>query len=137
MDIVPGWDTYFMEIAKAVSLRSKDPATKVGCIVVDQQNRIIGTGYNGMSIGMKETQELWERPTKYAHVIHAEVNALNYLTKTAQNATLYTTMFCCADCAKRVAREKLSRVVYLNDKYDNLTTREIFKCHNIVLEKLI
>src|SRR5258708_5159711 len=105
MDTVPGWDTYFMGIAKAVSLRSKDPATKVGCIIVDQQNRIIGTGYNGFSIGATETPELWERPVKYSHVIHAEVNALNYLTKSAQNGTLYTTMFCCVDCAKRVIRE--------------------------------
>ena len=42
------WDEYFMSIAELTAKRSKDPSTKVGACIVDKENRIVGTGYNGM-----------------------------------------------------------------------------------------
>ena len=29
------WDHYFMKIAKQVATRSKDPSSKLGCVIVD------------------------------------------------------------------------------------------------------
>src|SRR5690606_32917971 len=59
---VPTWDAYFMTLARVISTRSKDPNTKVGAVLTTSDNRIIGTGYNGMPEGMIETDELWQRP---------------------------------------------------------------------------
>ena len=40
------WDEYFMFSAKLASKRSKDPSRQVGCVIVNNMNRIIGSGYN-------------------------------------------------------------------------------------------
>ena len=38
---VLSWQEYFMSIAIISSLRSKDPSRKVGCCIVDNNNRIV------------------------------------------------------------------------------------------------
>ena len=48
------WDEYFMKIAETVALKSKDPSSKMGCCVVDQNKRVIALGYNGMIQGADE-----------------------------------------------------------------------------------
>ena len=40
-------DQYFINIAHEVASRSKDPSTKVGCVIVDEKHRPISFGYNG------------------------------------------------------------------------------------------
>ena len=35
------WDEYFMGIALLSSLRSKDPNTKVGACIVDDDNKVV------------------------------------------------------------------------------------------------
>jgi len=43
----PTWEKYFMEIAKQVAKRSTCIRRQVGAVVVDKQNVIVATGYNG------------------------------------------------------------------------------------------
>ena len=45
------WDEYFMSTAFLSAMRSKDPVTQVGAVIVNQQKRIVGIGYNGMPRG--------------------------------------------------------------------------------------
>ncbi|MDE7161590.1 MAG: cytidine deaminase, partial [Anaeroplasmataceae bacterium] len=45
------WDEYFMGVAALSAKRSKDPNTKVGACVVNEDKRIIGIGYNGFPMG--------------------------------------------------------------------------------------
>ena len=47
----PDLDTYFLNIATAVSARGDCLRDKVGCVIVDQTNRIVSTGYNGAGPG--------------------------------------------------------------------------------------
>ena len=35
------WDEYFMEIAETVALKSKDPSSKMGCVIVDPKKRVV------------------------------------------------------------------------------------------------
>ena len=71
------WDKYFMEIAEAVSMKSKDPSSKMGCVIVDKNKRVVSTGYNGLVQGSQESKlTLSERPMKYYFAIHSEMNAL-------------------------------------------------------------
>ena len=53
------WDEYFMLQAMMASFKSKDPATKVGCVFVDQNNHQITMGYNGFVAGIDESQLPW------------------------------------------------------------------------------
>ena len=57
------WDEYFMKIAEAVAIKSKDPSSKMGCVIVDQNKRVVSLGYNGLLQGADETKmTLSERP---------------------------------------------------------------------------
>ena len=53
------WDEYFMASAFLSSMRSKDPATQVGAVIVNPQNRIVGVGYNGMPTGCSDDTLPW------------------------------------------------------------------------------
>ena len=53
------WDEYFMGIANLSSLRSKDPNTKVGACIVDNEHKVVSIGYNGMPRNCDEEQLSW------------------------------------------------------------------------------
>lgn len=100
------WDSYFMNIAILTSKRSSDINTKVGACLVDESNRIIGCGYNGIPKGLDKSlfptnrdKELHE--SKYGFVVHAEANALlNTTVFDLTNSKLYCTLFPCNECVK-------------------------------------
>jgi len=48
------WDDYFMAVASLSSQRSKDPHSQVGACIVDEDNRIVGIGYNGFPRGCSD-----------------------------------------------------------------------------------
>lgn len=88
------WDTYFTGMAQFVSTKSKDPSTKVGAVIVGQNNEILSTGFNGFPRGIDEVVkvERWERPDKYKWVIHAEANAIANAARVGvslEQSTLY------------------------------------------------
>ncbi len=116
------WDTYFMGVALLSSYRSKDPNTKVGACIVNEQKRIIGIGYNGFPYGCDDDVFPWEREgdyldCKYPYVVHAEPNAILNATTSLVGATLYVTLFPCNECAKLIIQSGIKEIVYLSDKY--------------------
>ncbi|MEE1061755.1 MAG: dCMP deaminase family protein [Ruminococcus sp.] len=115
------WDEYFMGVAILAAKRSKDPNTQVGACIVDQNNIILSTGYNGFPFGCSDDDYSWERTgcdTKYQYVVHAELNAiLNARGKNLKGARLYVDLFPCNECAKAIIQSGVSEVVYLYDKY--------------------
>ncbi len=118
------WDEYFMGVAILTAQRSKDPNTQVGCCIVDKEQRILSTGYNGLPWGCSDDEYPWEREgsdqnaTKYPFVVHAELNAiLNARGKNLTGAKLYVALFPCNECAKAIIQSGIAEVVYLSDKY--------------------
>lgn len=118
------WDAYFMGIALLSAQRSKDPNTSVGACIVDQNNRILSLGYNGMPRGCSDDEYPWAREgealdTKYLYVCHAELNAiLNYRgSNNMVGAKIYTTLFPCNECTKALIQSGISEVIYISDKY--------------------
>ena len=106
-----------MEIAKTVSMRSKDPITDVGCVIVDRNRVIVGTGFNGFETGAQETEELWKRPTKYTHVKHAEINAISHAKLSTKNNNIYVTLFPCVDCMSKIIETDVIDEIYYLDVY--------------------
>lgn len=117
------WDEYFMVIAVAASMRSKDKCTQVGACIVDSKNRVLGTGYNGMPSKCVDNDLPTEREgewldTKYPYVVHAELNAvLNSNRTNLENSKIYVTLFPCNECAKVILQSGITEVIYLVDKY--------------------
>lgn len=107
------WDLRFLGLAKFVSSWSKDPSTKVGACIADEDNRIVSVGYNGFARGVQDTPDrLDNRETKYKLVIHAERNALLFARRDLRGCTLYTSpFFTCSVCASMVIQAGVSRVV--------------------------
>ncbi|KAL7071153.1 hypothetical protein ACQ4LE_009406 [Meloidogyne hapla] len=52
------WEEFFMGTAILASLRSKDPCTQVGACII-KENKIVGTGYNGMPNGCNDDDMPW------------------------------------------------------------------------------
>ena len=141
------WDEYFMCIAMLVSLRSKDPSSQVGAVLV-RDNKIIGTGYNGFPTGCDETQFSWEREvdelgwlnTKYPYVIHAEANALLNTVDDPKGCDLYVTLHPCNECAKLLIQGGIRKVTYLEDKHRGVDTfvaaRKLLEVTGIELRQL-
>jgi dCMP deaminase len=130
------WPEYFLGIAEAVSLRSKDPRTKVGAVIVNNANHIVSTGYNGTPSGFKDTEGLWNSEEKYDYVIHAEANAICHNSGNLRGASLYVTMFPCKDCAKLICSAGISKVFYRDAKYYNEITVSLFKSCGITLQQI-
>lgn len=115
------WDVYFMNAAILTSLRSSDINTKVGAILVSQENKIIGAGYNGIPRGLNKSNFPTTRNgeyhlTKYAYTVHAEANALcNSTVYDLRGSKLFCTLFPCCECVKLLLQKGISEIIYLSD----------------------
>lgn len=120
----PDWDSYFMEIAKVVALRSNCLKRKVASILA-KDRRIIATGYNGTPRGVKNCNEggcprcnsLAPSGTQLEDCFcsHAEENAITqsaYHGVNIKGATLYTTYSPCLLCTKMIINSGVAEVVY-------------------------
>lgn len=118
------WDEYFMGVALLSAKRSKDPSTQVGACIVNNKNKIVGAGYNGLPAGCNDDEFPWSKQgsfleTKYPYVCHAELNAiLNNIGMDLHGCRIYTALFPCNECAKAIIQSGITEVIYLSDKYD-------------------
>lgn len=110
---VEKWDRRFLDLARFISCWSKDPSTQVGAVIVDENRRIVSTGYNGLPQGVEDTYErLNNREIKYKMIVHGERNALLFAGRPVTGCTLYTIPFMpCAACASMVIQSGIRRVV--------------------------
>ncbi|MBQ3296762.1 hypothetical protein IJH01_01350 [Candidatus Saccharibacteria bacterium] len=107
------WDEYFMKIAEAVAAKSKDPSSKMGCVIVDHNKRVVSLGYNGMIQGADESKmTLSERPMKYYFAIHSEMNALLFAYQDLTGCTIYNRVATCENCLKYCLQAGIKRFVY-------------------------
>ena len=132
------WDEYFMGIALLSAKRSKDPSTQVGACIVNDKNKIVGAGYNGLPAGCDDDEFPWQKQgdflnTKYPYVCHAELNAiLNNIGMDLKGCRIYTALFPCNECTKAIIQSGIAEVIYLSDKYEGT---DIFKASKIMLDK--
>ena len=123
MGRILSWDEYFMGVAKLSSLRSKDPSTQVGCCIVNENKKIVAVGYNGMPLGCNDNEFPWSvkegslENTKYAYVVHAELNAILNSTQQLKGCTIYVSLFPCNECSKAIIQSGIKEIVYADDKY--------------------
>jgi dCMP deaminase len=124
------WDKFFIEQAKLVSTKSKDPSTKVGAIIVGPDNEVRSQGFNGfprgvdddveyeaIGSGIRLVAERYDRPAKYLFTEHAERNAIYNAARVGiplKDCTLYLNFeprSCCCDCARAIIQSGIKQVV--------------------------
>jgi len=139
------WDEYFMGLAHLSAMRSKDPNTQVGACIVDEDNKVVSIGYNGFPRMISDSSLPWERKgdflnTKYAYVVHSELNAILNSPRSVKGCTLYVSLFPCNECAKAIIQSGIKKVVYEDDKYkdsdNNIASRKMLELAGIELHKL-
>ena len=109
------WDTYFMSLAYLVGMKSKDPRTRVGAVVVGPDNEIRSTGYNSFPRGMNDAvAERYVRPAKHLFFEHAERNAIYNAARMGQSlkgCRIYLPFMPCSDCARGIVQAGIGEVV--------------------------
>jgi len=96
------WHIRFIKLAHEVAEWSKDPSTKVGCVLV-KNKRVISTGYNGFPKNISDSfDRLMDREQKYEMTVHAEINAITTAALhgvSTEGATAYITFNPCSRCS--------------------------------------
>lgn len=107
------WDTRFAQLAKLISLWSKDPSTKVGSVIVRPDKTIASVGFNGFPRGVPDEPAWYEdRDVKYKMVKHAEENAILFAHQSIEGNTLYVyPLPPCSQCAGDIIQRGIKRVV--------------------------
>lgn len=122
----PNWDEYFLGVAYAVSARADCRRAKRAVVLVDCENRIISTGYNGAPPGGPSClagecpRGLSSDPSLPADyttcvALHAEMNAVAWADRSrTRGATAYLVggKPPCDMCAKLLEAAGVSRVVW-------------------------
>lgn len=123
MSKVISWNQYFMGVAKLSAFRSKDPNTQVGACIVNQDNKIVGVGYNGLPWGCEDSEFPWSvregelHETKYPYVVHAELNAILNSTTSLKGCRIYVSLFPCHECVKAIIQSGIAEIIFEDDKY--------------------
>ncbi len=110
------WDRRFLELAKHIAEWSKDPSTKVGCVVVGEDREIRSTGFNGFPRGIEDRPDrLSDRDRKYPLICHAEENAIMHAARigvSLKGCVAYVTWPPCSRCARSLIQSGVCEIVH-------------------------
>lgn len=129
----PGWDEYFITIARAVSARATCLRRRYGAVIT-KDNSIVSTGYNGAPAGMKDCLDVGKCTRKelqiphgeryeLCHSVHAEANAIiRASADELKDSTIYIAgsdqgaSEClsepCMMCKRMILNARIGKVVY-------------------------
>jgi dCMP deaminase len=146
----PGWDEYFLNIAKAVSSRATCLRRRYGAVIT-KDNIIVSTGYNGAPAGMRDCLDVGKCTRKelqiphgeryeLCHSVHAEANAIvRASVDELKEATIYISgedsgvgechSEPCMMCKRLILNARIKKVVYSdgNGKYHVVKPKEWLK----------
>ena len=127
-------DQYMLNIAVVESRKSNDPNTKVGAVLLEQWGRGISKGYNHFPTGVIETPERWQRPIKYAYVLHAENAAILGAEFRHEGSILYISHFPpCPECVKIIVQSGVGEIVCAPGDFSN--SKEVLPISLAMLEE--
>jgi dCMP deaminase len=134
----PSWDECFMFHAWWTAARSSCQKLQTGADIV-KDKRIIASGYNGAPPGIENCLERGCRKESFGidfHTkgkgvcrgSHAEENAMDQIAREyLKGTTIYTVVFPCSPCAKKIVGNGIVEVVYCVDyKEDHSYAYEAF-----------
>lgn len=119
-DSRPSIHSYYMAMAYLASTRSTCIRRRVGCVLVDKNNRVLSIGYNGVPRGMRHCID---NPCAGAsaksgtnldlcEASHAEQSALMACKDIEAIYTAYVTSSPCNSCVKLLANTGCQNIVF-------------------------
>jgi len=126
-------NNYFMLMAQVVSMRATCARRSVGCVLINYNDYVIATGYNGVPSGMvhciARTCPGANAPSgqglDLCEAIHAEQNALLQCRDTRSIKACYCTTLPCVHCIKLLMNTSCQFIYYLEpySKADDIIRR--------------
>lgn len=129
----PDIETYYLNLAADISVRSTCVRRAVGCILTDANGYVIGTGYNSVPKGIphctdKPCEGALAKSGEDLHkcmAIHAEEVAL-MKCDTSKVHTCYVTVSPCIYCARRLLNTSCQVIVF-RDLYPHYEAKELWE----------
>src|SRR3989338_667143 len=123
--IRPSWDDYFLNLLEPLGKRGTCNRGRSGSVIVSPGNTILATGYVGSPPGQPHCDDVGHMMKTLTHedghqsqhcmrTLHAEENAILQCAKDGiklDGATIYCKMVPCYNCAMRIVRVGIKRVV--------------------------
>lgn len=144
----PSWDEYFLGLLEPIGRRSTCDRGRIGSVIVSPHNTILATGYAGAPPGQPHcdevghmmitvTNENGDKSQHCARTLHAEENAILQCAKDGikiEGATVYCKMTPCYNCAMRIVRVGIKRVVVQKRYHADKLSLELFDSANVELK---
>lgn len=115
---VDSWDEYFLWIAEAVAIKSKDPKCSVGAVIVSEDNVVLSTGFNGLARRIYDDEKLLaDAEEKLKVICHAEANAVFNAARLGvalHGSSIFVTKFPCLSCCNAIVQAGIIRI-YTHD----------------------
>lgn len=121
----PSWDEYFLGLLEPLGKRGTCDRGRAGSVIVSPNNTILATGYAGAPPGQPHCDDIGHMMKTLIHedgsqsqhcfrTLHAEENAILQCAKDGirlEGATIYCKMTPCYNCAMRIVRVGIKRLV--------------------------
>ena len=130
------WNKRFLDLSDHISLWSKD-TIKVGCIIVDNNKKVLATGYNGMPSWFDDSKLFDLGPEKNNIITHAEINALNELSindDINKSLILYVNRPPCYTCSSLICNSifNIEKIYYVDrTSKEHQKSLDLFSKYNI------
>lgn len=119
----PLTEEYFLLMAQLVSTRSTCSRRRVGCVLVNEFNHVIATGYNGVAAGLPHCTDdpcpgahyPSGEGLQYCEAIHAEQNAIMQCRDITKIAKAYVTASPCIHCTRLLLGTSCHSIVFLQE----------------------
>jgi dCMP deaminase len=110
------WDLKYLDLCRKVASWSKDPSTKCGAWIVDDEYLPLSFGFNGFPRGVNDDPALYaNRDEKILRVEHSERNAISNCHFRPKGGIMYlystTGWSVCNDCAKGIIQSGIKKVI--------------------------
>ena len=130
----PSNDEYYLAIAGRVALRSTCARRAVGCVLTDQYNYVLSTGYNGVAAGLSHctdvpcqgANELSGEGLHKCEARHAEDIAISKCKDIHAVYTAYCTTSPCIHCVRRLLDTSCERIVFV-EEYPHSEAAELWR----------
>ncbi|MEK7665151.1 MAG: cytidine/deoxycytidylate deaminase family protein [Patescibacteria group bacterium] len=137
----PSWDEYFLNLIEPIGKRATCDRGRSGSIIVGPGHTIIATGYVGSPPGQPHCDEVGhmmitridDKGNQSQHCVrtlHAEENAILQCAKDGiklEGAIIYSKMVPCYNCAMRIIRVGIKKVVAQKRYHVDGLSRKLFQ----------
>jgi dCMP deaminase len=120
-------DRRILQLCDEVRQSSHDPDRKVGVVIANAAGEVLAVGTNappaalGLTVAQSHEAVRRDPNWKYFVLEHAERNAIFdalHRGRSLSGATMYGTLFPCADCARAIVASGLTRLVVFGPGLD-------------------